>query len=456
MPLQNINVVNASLQLTASTALDYSTVLIVDAHHLSSDRATVFTEMPSTTTIPDGTNLRKMLVSAFSAEVKPEQVILGRSKGKAIIDPDLSDFSDVSFIVTTATASETISETAAGGETEQDVLDRVKITLDTTFSAELTVTVTGTGADAVLEVETVSSSDDFTVTNTGSNVVVNGESQETPATTLDAIKDFNKDWTYIVSTDHTPSYQQAMAEAANVLQKPYVTSTDNPAAYAAWDGESQPDANDVPALFKFENNNYAHCIYHHEASDYPEAIRITRFTSTRPGTNAFQYKDIGFPVAHIQDVSRPLNGTELAALESKNASTVISLNKTPVIAGNRMSSGIRIEAIVFKSYAVQELKRRTDSLFIRLPKMGMNDSDIGRIENSWKSFLEGNVSSESQTRGLDPYRPYVITMPKAKDISFQDRVDGVLRCSAILYLDPSIDSTVLNLTFTYRDPAQGQ
>lgn len=461
MPLQNINVVNASLELTAAAAIDYSTVLIVDCNHLTSDRATVYTSIDGySSVVPSGTNLRKALDSAFSSSAAPAKVVVGRSKGTATLTPTpVVEGADHDFTITVADgASLAVSYTVGVGEDAQDIADgwKADIDADTNITDHVTATVVGTGADAVLTLSLVTGDDDFVLESLTSNITVTAVATEAAADSITKIREINTDWTYMTATDHTPAYQMAMATQGALYQKLYVTSTDLEEAYASWDGTSTPDANDIPARFKESVNNFAHCVYHHLADNYPECVRITQFTDVKPGRDDFNYKSLsGFGLAQIADLSRALNGNELYNLEQKYASTVVSLGGVAVIAGNRVATGIRIEAIAVLNYFRQELKRKSDTLFLRKRKLGMNDDDLNLLRNAWATFLGANVSGGNGTQALDPVKPYVITLPKAKDISFEDRTTGDIQGSVTCYLDASIDSTVLNMTLTYRDPAEG-
>lgn len=462
MPLQNINVVNASLSLTAAASLDYSTLLIVDCNHLTFDRATVYTSPDDySTTVPSGTKLRKALDSAFSATSRPPQVVVGKSKGTATLTPTgVVDGAVYDFTITVLDdETEAVSFTAGAAETAEDVCVGwlADITANTNITDHVTAAVVGTGADAVLTITLVTGDDDYTLTSLTDNITVTAVASEAAADSITGIREINKDWTWISSTDHTDTYQVAMAAQALVYQKPYVTSTSNAKAYAAWDGVSTPDTSDIPARFAESNNNYAHCIYHHLADDFIECVRVTEFTNVKPGRDDFNYKQLaGFGLAQISDLSRPLNGTELNNLEQKYASTVVKLGGVSVIAGNRVSTGIRLEAIAFLNYARQELQRRADTLFLKMRKLGINDADLGLVRNAWTTWLDSNVSNGAgNSQALDPFRPYSIQLPKAKDVSFDDRVAGIVTGDIICYLDASIDSTVLNLTLTYRDPAEG-
>ena len=462
MPLYNINTVNASLQLTAAAAIDYSTVLIVDCNHLTTDRTTVYTSVDGySSVVPSGTPLRKMLDSAFSSSAAPAKVVVGRAKGDAIVTPaDAIESDTYSFTIEVKDGySLSVSHTTASLEDQEDIATAWKALIDgdSNISDHVDATVTGTGVDASLTLTLVDSdSDDFALSDETDNVSYVSVISESPADSISGIREVNTDWTYIVATDHSPTYQDAMAVVATIYQKLYVTSTALEEAYQAWDGTSTPDANNIPAVFRFNQYNFAHCVYSHQADEYPEAVRITEFTDVKPGKDDFQYKNLaGFQLAQIADGSRALNGNELYNLQNTYASTFISLGGVTVIGGNRVASGVRIEAIAVLNYFRQELQRKADTLMLRMRKLGINDNDIGLLRNVWATFLSSNVSVSGNTQALDPYKPYVITLPKAADYSFEERAEGTITGSVVCYLDASIDSTVLNMTLTYRDPAEG-
>ena len=473
MAENNIIQINSSLAVTAAEALDYSTLLVVDCNHNSFSRATVYGSPDDySTTLLATSNLRKALDSAFSASVRPPRVIAGRAKGTAVLSfPSVGDGDIFDFTVTTEDGGTVAASFIAGAlDTAEEVATALKADIDlvTDVTDHVTATVVGTGASATLELSLVASTDDFTVTNITDTITITGVATEPASNTLAAIREINSAWTYIVATDHTPAYQLAMAQAATVLQKPYATSTARAEAYAAWDGVSTPDSNDVAALFAFNQFDYAHVVYHHLADNdgvagtiaYPEAARITEFVFLKPGRDSFQYNKIGtFPLAQIVGGARPLNTNELFNLNDKNASTVISFGGVSVIGGyegggNRMASGIRIETIAVKNYFEQEILRKTQTLFLRFRKLAMNDSDINLFRNTWASFLDQNVSSGAgQAAALEPIKPYTIIMPRAADIPFEDKADGILQNTTIIcYLDPSIDRVVLNMNFTFSDP----
>lgn len=460
MPLQNINVVNATLQVTAAASLDYSTVLIVDCNHINFDRATSFVSVDDyTSVVSDGTNLRRALDSAFSASVNPPIVVTGRAKGNSRVS-----FTGVSNNVEYAFTLEvpggesiTVSYTADIDDDEFDVATALAalVNANTDAASEVTATVEGVGIQATLLISLLSNDNDFIIYNETSNIALSGETTESAADTISEIRKVNSDWTYIVSTNHSPDYQKAMASQGLLYEKLYVTSTDLEAAYDSWDGQSTPASDDIGAYFQSTGNNFAHAMYHDDADSYPEVLRITEFTDVTPGADDFNYSTLsGFGVAKNSE-GNVLSGNDLTNLQGKYMSTIVSLGGQPVIAGNRVSTGVRIEAIAVLNYFRQELQRRVDTLFLRMRKLGINDPDIGLIGNAWTSFLDSNVSDGAgNAKALDPFKPYEITLPKAKDVSYDNRVLGFIPASIVCNLDASIDSTALNLTLTYRDPSE--
>jgi len=458
--------INASLQVQSAAAIDYSTLMILDCNHLSFDRSAIYSSAASyTSVVPSGSNLRKALDSAFSATPRPAQVVVGRSKGTAILAPTgVTTGAQYDFTIEVADgATLAVSYTAIVTDDEEDVATALKadIDADSNITDHVTATVVGVGAAAVLELSLVTGDDDFTLTNITSNLTVSGRATEAASDSLTEVAQTNSQWTYIMSTDHRVSYQTTLAAAATVREKPYFTSTDLEEAYAAWDGTSTPDSNDIGALMAFSEYNYVNVMYHNLADNYPEAVRVTQFTYLTPGRDNFQYQTIsGFGLAQIVDGSRALNETELFNLSTKNMSTVVSLGGQSVVGGyrgtgNLMASGVKIEAIAVLIYFRQELRRRTETLLLRFPKLAMNDGDIGLFANAWSTFLDQNVSSgPGNARALEPNRPYKITVPKARDILFEDKAAGLLQnCSIVCFLDPSIDRVILDLSLTYSDPS---
>jgi hypothetical protein len=415
-------------------------------------------------TVPVGSNLRKALDSAFQASTRPAQVVAGRAKGTAILSfamPSAGIAYDFT-IATSGTTSVTASITAVENDTAELIASSLKSDLDSVsgITDEVTATVVGTGNDAVLEISLNDSDFDFTLTNLSDSVVASGRVTESEADILASILDFNSDWTYVVSTDHTPSHQLAMAAACNVLKKPYMTSTSNELAYSSWDEVSIPDAEDIGAMFAYRQYDYAHCMYHHRAEDYPETLSVTEHTFLTPGRDSFQYKKLGdFGLAQISDLSRKLSESELYNLSIKNIGTIISLGGISVKGGfngqgARMGSGVGIRTVAIKKYIEQELLRATQSLFYRFRTLNMNNSDLNLFKQKWATFLDRLVSAPGNSSALAPSRPYQITLPDESDISFETKVEGLLRDAKIVcYIDPSIDGVALELNFTFSDPA---
>jgi hypothetical protein len=435
--------------------------LIIDCNHLTLNRTTVYTTVADySSSVATGTTLRKALDSAFSASTKPAKVVVGRSKGSAVLNPGTPVFNvPYGFTITVSgNASLVVSAVVGSAENEEDLCNAWKASLDgdPTIAAQVISTVNGTGTAAQLIISLESAYKDFSLSSVSSLVDVTHVMTEASVDAITAITDFNSDWTYFMCTNHSSSVQLAMAVTADVIKKPYVTSSAEEEAYANWDGVSAPASYDIGAVLKYNSLVYSNVMYHQSTDNYPEAVRITEFSYRIPGESSFQDKSLsGYAIATLSDGSRNLNGTELYNLDQKNYSTIVNRGGVAALRGNRTCSGIRIEALAVTNYSAQEIKRRLDTLFLKFAKLGMNQKDMGKIANAIKSFLATITTTSNTTKALDPVRPYLLILPQEDEISFEDRADGILTFNLTLYLDPSIDSTVLNLTLTYRDPAQG-
>lgn len=460
--------INVLLDVTAAAAQDYSTLLIVDCNHSSFSRAAVYAS-PSDyqNTIPSGTPLRIALDSAFSASVKPSQVIAGKSLGKAVLTPTgVADTVQYDVTVTVAGGGTVAATyTAGAADTEEDVCVGLKADIDavTAVTDEVTAAVVGTGTDAVLEITPNTTTDDFTLTNLTPNLELESVATEAPGDSLAAIAQYNSQWTWVASTDHTPSYQISMAAAVQPLQKIYVTSTQLAVAYSNWDGVTTPQADDVGANFRFNNYDYAHAMYHNLSdSIYPEMVRVTEFTFLKPGQDNFALQSLsGVGVAQITDGSRALSTTELVNIEARSMATIVDFYGQSVVGsriekiGNRVASGKRLETIAVSIYTKQEIERTTATFLLKNRKAAMNDSDIAKLVNRWSKFFQDNASSGGAARAFQPGRPVDIEVPAAKDISFEDKVAGLFQGTVMTaYLDPSIDSVNATVRLTFSDPTE--
>lgn len=464
-----IIVVNTTIAQTAEPTADYKTQLIVDCNHLTFDRISTYAA-GGYTTIPSGTLLKTALDAAFSTDVKPATVKVGRAKGAATYTPvGVADGNEYGFTITVKDGySLEETYTTGVGEDAQDIADALKaqFDLDANITDHVSLTVSGTGADAVLVVALVSGDDDFTVTNFTGDYTLTGTASETAGDTLDAIVEIDNGFTFITATDHTPAYQVALAAKTETLaEKMYHTSTDLAEAYATWDQVTIPDSNDVAGLFRFNNYSKSHCMYHHLADNYIEMARVSEYSWMEPGTTDWQNTPLsGYPLAQVADLSRPINDAEQIQLKNRYAATTVSIiglaGGSPVVGGyeglgNRMADGIRIETLHWSYRATQVIKQRMATIFLNSRKVGMNDRDINRLRGAITTWLDTQVSNDSGAKALDPVRPYKLTMPKASDISFEDKVAGVLNgINLIAYTDASVGQVVIDLTVTFNNPSE--
>ena len=167
----NIVVVNSTVQQTGVDAGDYKTQIIIDTHFSTFDRVTSYAS-GGYSSVPTGSALRKALDAAFSPDIIPNIVKVGRSKGTAVYAPSgVADGNEYGFTITVDDAGVQTAQnetyTTGVGEDAEDIVTALKTQFDlvSAITDVVTLTVVGTGADAVLQIALDDSSDDFTITN---------------------------------------------------------------------------------------------------------------------------------------------------------------------------------------------------------------------------------------------------------------------------------------------------
>lgn len=459
-----IVVVNSTITAKAAVMADYQTQMIIDCNHLTFDRVTSFAA-GEYNSIPVGTKLRTALDAAFRVPVKPAVVKVGRSKGVATYAPvGASVGLEFGFSITVKD-SHVLNETytVGVGETAFDVVTELKAAfdIDDDITDHVTLAVVGTGANAVLTITPVSGDDDFTVTNfTGSNTM-SGLSTEIAADTIAAISEYDDSYTIITSTDHRPAYQASMfAVVESAKDKMYFTSSALAENYSVWNGLTTPVTNNVSGVAHFNNYQKSCVPYHHQADTlYPEMSVVSYFGWMDAGSTDWQHKTIsGVPLAQIADGSRPLNTSELTQLSNRYAPTIVSLGGMSVVGGyrglgNRMADGVRIEQVHWGIKVSHKFKQLIATKLINSNKVAFNDVDLNGIKGILQSYLDTQVSSVAKTFALRADKPFSITMPKAKDIPFEDQVSGILSgIEVICYTDASIGAIDVGVNITFLNP----
>lgn len=462
-----IVVINSSTAVTATKEGDYRTTLILDTHFDTLDRVRTFAP-DEQSTVPVGTPLRRALDAAFTPVTKPKFVLVGRSKGTATYAPvGVADGNEYGFTLNVDDAGTVTSQnetyTTGAAETAEDIVTALKTQFDlvTAITDVVTLTVVGTGADAVLQISLDDSSDDFSITTFTGDYTLTGTPTETGQETIDEVLTINDQFTFVVATSHTPSYQNALASViGSYNNKLYFTSSQLSENYGTWDGTSIPAANNVMATFKYNGYGSAHCNYHHEAdTKYPELLMISLFTRLEPGLQEWQFnRETVLPIAQRADLSKPLTTGDQTNIQNAGGSTTINLGGKAVFggyegSGGKMADGTAIQVRWWAIYAEIKIKALWETLILNSDKLGMNRFDIPKFRNLANGFLRRQASTLGRTAALDPDNPPKLVFPDPSDIVFADKVSGTLQnISITAYYDPAITNVITDLLVTYFDP----
>ena len=455
-----IVVVNSTIAQTAAVEEDYKTQMIFDCNHLTLDRTSVYAQ-EGYDDVPVGTKLRTALDAAFLPDLKPAIVRVGRLKGVSTYTPTaVASGKEFGLTITVADGySLEATYTTAVGEDAQDVLTAIAalFNADDDITDHVTVAVSGTGAAAVLIITLVSGDDDYSLSGFTGDYTITGVPTEVPVEAIADILDFNSDWVFATCTHHVATYQASFAAAMQpIADKYFITSSKNAENYATWDGVTAPSTADLMSVVKFNNYTKTHVAYHHLADNFYECMLVSLYSQQPAGSISWQLKNPpSFPLALNFAQTRALNVAELLKIKAVNGSTVVRQGGFVFTggyegSGNRFSDGVRIEAKHWTTYASQQIRRRLLTLMINSNKIGMNIFDFNKIKNLIEDFLQTQVSTVGLTYALNPIKPFVVTMPNPRDISFEDQVDGILQGIKITaYSDASVDSIITDLTVTF-------
>lgn len=455
-----IVVVNSTIAQTAAVEEDSKTQMIFDCNHLTLDRTSVYAQ-EGYDEVPVGTKLRTALDAAFLPDLKPAIVRVGRLKGTSIYSPTaVASGKEFGLTITVADGySLEATATTGVGEDAEDVLTDIAalFNADVDITDHVAVAVSGTGAAAVLLINLVSTTDDYSISGFTGDYTISSIPTEAPTTAIADILDFNSDWVFATCTHHIATYQASFSAAMQpIADKYFITSSNNAENYATWDGVTAPSTSNLAAVVKFNNYTKTHVAYHHLADNFYECMFVSLYSQKPAGSVNWQFKTPpSFPLALNFEQTRALNVAELLNLQEVYASTVIKQGGLVFTggyegSGNRFSDGIRIEAKHWTTYCSQQIRRRLITLIANKDKIGMNIFDFNTIKNLIETFLKTQVSTVGTTYALNPIKPFVVTMPNPRDISFEDQVDGILQGIKITaYSDASVDSIITDLTVTF-------
>jgi len=447
MSYESIVNVAISLDIAAVSRAGFGTIMLISDHVWFPERSRSYTKLTDAALdIPTSSDAYKMLVQAFSSDVKPSLVKVGRQDVDTItITPDaITAIGQIRSFTVVGTDDVAITATftsATGSETAAD------ITADwaTDLAAIVGVTVVdGTGTLALSKTGT----DDYCI-NTLNDVTYTTTTTETPADLMAALTAEDDDFYFVITNDHVQANVLLMAADIEARTKIYFVSVqevDNLTAY------SEVSADTMALLF--QGNYFRTSAWFHDKADttFPEANYAATLAPFDPGKKIIANNRVTGSTA----AKDPTSGLLLSATHKSNLNAR-SANYTEVVGGititrrGTVSGGATflVSLVRNRDFLVARITENYQNLLINKPVIPYTNSGIATVENVLDSTLSRYVETATQPNILQELNPYVITFPRREDVSFGEVASGVISGSFIAYLSGAVREVIIQGSMTY-------
>lgn len=221
---------------------------------------------------------------------------------------------------------------------------------------------------------------------------------------LTAVNVANDNWYALVITTRT---QQTVEDAAAWIE---ASSKIFGTASADANILSSGSTSDIAYVLNDAGYTRTFVVYHADAATvYPEAAWIGALLPKDPGSENWAFKSLnGISASNLTTNQR-------ANAYAKKANSYETRNGLNVTRQGTMASGEYIDVIIGIDWLVAEL---AGEIFLQLansPKIPFTDAGIAAVESKIKFVLQKSVSRQVLTT------PYVVVVPKAADVSAQDK-----------------------------------
>lgn len=447
--LQDITNVQIRLETDAVSRAGFGIPIFISDHVWFTERVRVYSSITAAEEdLPLDSDAYKALQKAYAQQPKPKTVMIGRREVDNItFTPDaVTSTGQVFELTVTGTDSVAVTATfvtTTGSETATDVATALVTGLsgvtgvtvvDNTGS--LTLSKSGTAAYSVKDISRLS----YVTTTT-----------EDAGDVLQEIEDENSDFYFLAANDHSEAFVMAMAAAIETRPKQYFVSLQEAGALTAL-GEP---ATDIAG--KLAENNYSRTsAWFHQTADteFPE-MGFIAIGSTYDAGKIVWYNNKIAGIAGSTDpaTGKKLSDTQRNNLFARNANWVVSKGGIDITRTGRVASGERIDIIRNLDYMTARLTEGLRDLQINSPIIPYTNFGIASVEATMRSILDRMVEEEGSPNILQASNPYTLTVPRAEDVPFADKAEGVLNIVFVAYLSGSIEIINVTGTLTYDNLA---
>lgn len=163
----------------------------------------------------------------------------------------------------------------------------------------------------------------------------------------------------------------------------------------------------------------------HSVDSYANVAWMAKCFQFDPGSESWAYKTL----AGIRPSE--LSNTEMRNLEDNGLNYYITCAGKNITRNGRMAAGEWIDVIRFRDWLKNQMQLKIYSLFVSSAKIPYTDAGITLVENQMEAVLKagqraGGIAETEYDADDNPVHGYSVTVPKAADLSSQQRTSRVL------------------------------
>lgn len=220
---------------------------------------------------------------------------------------------------------------------------------------------------------------------------------------LDAI-DTDNDWYFLLLCDQTEAVVIEAAKTIETLKKILVVRNNDADVLT---NVTDDTLSKLKALSLFRTAT----AYNKTNLNYMDGGLVGRVAPLDPGSETWAFKTLA------STSTDKFTDSQEAQLKLKNANYYITVAGVNVTQGGKVAGGEYIDVIRFIDWLQARMQEAIFSDLAKLDKLPFTDAGIAVIENDIRSVLKRGV----RAGGIASEQDFTVTVPKAKDISTNDK-----------------------------------
>lgn len=429
--------VQISLNTTAIREKSFSDLLIFGPHVMSTNRVQVVTGLDDLPDLAKYSPKLYMAVRDVFAQIPTlNRVFIGRRQVKGcevLLNPSASGGTysiAIGFLSATGVeASYTATVNADAGTDPQDTAAALAIAINAT-DAPVTATAAFRYEDAgTMRVVADPAGTAFSLKFTDNMRLGLMDYSESPAEALAAISAENSDWYGVITstrseTDLLDEEIINTAEWVEANEKLFIVSSNSA-------GVISPSARTDTASYLQQRQFFRTALYYHKDAEkewLETAVAANRFTFY-PGSETWaNVRLAGITYDNLKE-------GEAITAQRKNANTFEPFRNFAITQNGKVAAGEWIDVIRFRDWLAEQIKVNVMSVLVNLRnnkgKVPYTDGGIAIITTAMRQALDlgvtrGGIAPEEVDDEMRVIPSYVITAPRAANVSSNDKANRVL------------------------------